>query len=193
MRDSTSWFLLLIDTKQHHIRGRKRREKTSHPNLLSDTLQHNELWWKTSQTLGKQESLEIWSPWRGSGVINYNPCDHWMSPLFLECSNSKKSRAPGKECARTHGHRDRMMIPTDSSWIPTEIPIPIPNALSGSRAGTREQQGTLRNTLWIQLPPGSLSVCLMVNNAAPSGAGWQILRGSQKAELFLRRCEGSLD
>lgn len=22
----------------------------------------------------------------GSGVINYNPCDHWMSPLFLKCS-----------------------------------------------------------------------------------------------------------
>lgn len=63
-RDSTSWFLLLIDMKQHHIGGRKRREKTSHPNLLSDTLQHNELWWKTSQTLRKQESLEIWSPWR---------------------------------------------------------------------------------------------------------------------------------
>lgn len=38
---------------------------------------------------------------------------------------------------------------------------------------------THTNTLWIQLPPGSLGVCLVVNNAV-SEAGWQILRGSRE-------------
>lgn len=56
----------------------------------------------------------------------------------------------------------------------------------GSKAETRGTAGhthTQRNALGIQFPPGSLRVYLMVNNATPSEAGWQILGGSQESRI----------
>lgn len=127
---------------------------------------------KNKSNAGKTRKLGNLISLTGSGVINCNPCDHWMSPLFLECSNS---RAAGKECARTHGHDD------DSYRFQLDS---YRNAIPNAHVGAEQQQGTLRNTLWIQLPPGSLGVCLMVNNAALSGAGWQIPRGSLESRII---------
>lgn len=130
----------------------------------------------------------------GSGVINYNPCDHWMSPPFLECSAGTNSLAVPKprdltkssECARTR-----------APMVPTEIKFPAhTDAHVGAKQRPGEQQvtHTHRETLleysFHQVHFVSTWWLIMQHRVR---LGDRSSEGARKAELLLRRCEGSLD
>lgn len=132
---------------------------------------------KNKSNAGKTRKLGNLFSLMGWGVINYNPCDHWMSPLFLQWgTNSLAAPKPGHLSVQGDGHWGFLQKPNCScrqrhTWSKAE-----------SREGSsRSHTHTHRNTPWMQLPAGSLSVYLVVNNATPREAGWQILRGSQES------------
>lgn len=82
----------------------------------------------------------------GSGVINYNPCDHWMSPLFLKRSRdtiylavtNPADLTKNGQCARTQV----AMIPTLIKF-PTHTHTHFPPGMCGSKL---ESRGTADHT-----------------------------------------------
>lgn len=124
----------------------------------------------------------------GSEVINYNPCDHWMSPLFLKCSTDTDCLAVLKPADLTKSRvgKDRGSDDSHSNQIPNTHRHTHAPACAGAhrRAGEKNiTQAGRENTLWIQFPPSSLGVYPILNNATLSEAGWQILRGTQESRI----------
>lgn len=130
---------------------------------------------KNKSNAGKTRKLGNLFSLTGWGVINYNPCDHWMSPLFLQWGKFPSSSKTGTpERARTRP----LSIPTETKLL---MQAEAHVEQSREQGGEQRVTHTQRNTPWMQLPPGSLSGYLVVNNATPREAGWQILRGSQES------------
>lgn len=117
----------------------------------------------------------------GSGVINYNPCDHWMSPLFLKCSTDSIYQQIWQRAGSVQGHKYGWVLQKPKS--PTRADTcPQAREQTGER-GTAEPTRRERSTLWMQLPPSPLGAHPMLNNATPSEAGWQVLGGSWESRI----------
>lgn len=172
--------------------GGKRREKEVIPTFWQA------LYSITSYNEKQVKRWEKKKAWRfdltdGTGVINYNPCDHWMSPLFLKCSTDTGCLAAPKAANLT---KSREWARTGVALIPTVTKSPT---RTDAHMHPRVQEHTEEQGDRISHKPGEKTLSEYSFRQVRLVPAWYLImqhrarlgdrssEGAGKAELLLRR------